>query len=91
MTYVIEITHNRGVSYWHGDQSSDHTGFGALAIARKYRTYESAERDMGDIGVRHESKIYLGYIPEAMKIKEISDETKEIVPDPPVIRRYRRD
>lgn len=81
MKYVIQIAHNRGVSYWHGDQSSEKTGFGCLAQARRYQTKDSAERDMADIDVRYDSVYYLGYLTESLEVKELPNEGKIIESD----------
>lgn len=89
MSYVIQITHNRGVSYWTGDLSGGRNGFGCLAKAYKYRTRESAERELADISVSYESVYYLGYVTESLQVKELSNEGTIIEPNT-TVRKYKR-
>lgn len=89
MTYVIQITHNRGISYWIGDLSGNKNGFGCLAKAHKYRTRESAERELADITVSDKSVYYLGYLTASLQVKELSNEGKILESDT-TSRRYKR-
>ena len=87
--YVIQIQHRRGYSYWIGDLSGNKNGFGSLYKAHKYRTRESAERELPDITISYESVYYLGYLTESLEVKELSNEGKIIEPNT-TSRRYKR-
>ena len=79
MSYVIQITHNRGKSYWNGsipqNENDPVNGWGCESKAVRWDNREECEKAVASLkrtGINYMSVLYLGYKLDSLTVKETS-------------------
>lgn len=95
--FVIQITHNWGVSYWNGsipqNENDNVNGWGCEAKAVRWDNKEECEKAIVSLkrtGINYISALYLGYQLDSLKVKEVTDENQTVKSDLVSLDRYKR-